>query len=92
MNNPQLTQIQNQLNQLGVMNPAQLSAIQSQISQLQATLETTDKTNLFDYSSKLQQLYMLQSRAASSNTEAVQSLLAQKVAILEGLTSNLSSS
>jgi hypothetical protein len=92
MNNPELNQIQQQLNQLGVMNPGQISAIQAQISQLQNVIANTDKSNLFDYSTKLQQLYILQTRAASSNSAAVQSLLAQKVAILEGLTSNLSSS
>jgi hypothetical protein len=92
MNDPRLAQIQQQLTQLGVVNPVQITAVQAQISQLQNIISTSDKTNLFDYSNKLQQLYLLQSRAASSNSAVVQSLLAQKVAILEGLMSNLSSS
>jgi hypothetical protein len=92
MNNPQLAQIQQQLNQLGMANPVQIAAVQAQISQLQNVISTADKTNLYDYSNKLQQLYMLQSRAVSVDSPTVQALLAKKVALLESLTSNLSSS
>jgi hypothetical protein len=92
MNNPRLVQIQQQLNQFGVINPSQLSVLQAQISQLQNVISTFDKTNLLEYSNKLQQLYVLQSRVSLASDETVQNLLSQKVAILEGLTSNLSSS
>jgi len=79
-----LTQIQQQLN--GNLHPRQQQMIQTQIAMLQNTISTMDKTDLTGYSTALERLYMLQNRIANSNVQVVNTLLAQKIQVLEQLT------
>jgi hypothetical protein len=79
-----LTQIQQQLN--GNLPPRQQQMIQTQIATLQNTISTMDKTDLTGYSTALERLYMLQNRIANSNVHVVNTLLVQKIQVLEQLT------
>jgi hypothetical protein len=83
--NVQFQQIQQQLINLGYQ-PNQ-GILMKQINDLTAQIATIDKTNVYLYSVTLDRLYSLQSRMPMSNSAQIQSLLTQKIQLLENLTS-----
>jgi len=84
--NVQLQQIMTQLAQAGGAPPGGIQSLNDRIATLKTQISTMDKTDAFAYSMSLQQLYSMQSMASTSNTAAIQSLIQQKIALLEILT------
>lgn len=78
---PELADLERQ--QFLAIDPAQRPMMENALSQAQARLATIDKTNLQQYAATLQQVVVLKRRLASTVTQ--QSLLEQKIAILETL-------
>ena len=78
---PEIADLERQ--QFLALDPAQRPAMENALNQAQARLTTIDKTDLLQYSMALQQVVMIKRRLAASITP--QSLLQQKIAILETL-------
>jgi hypothetical protein len=67
-------------------NPNESNSLDKALSDAEATLASTDKTNVNQYIGIMQQVLMLRQRkAALTSSTTRESLLAQKVTILEGL-------
>ena len=88
LSNPEIQSIDSQLNALGVKNVSQYISVASQVSTLKTQLASIDKTNVPLYMSTLERLYNMQNNALVSNVEEVNTLLAQRVQLLESLTSS----
>jgi len=86
--NPQIQAIDQAIMALGVINVPQYISSITQIDLLKKQLTTIDKTNIPLYMSILERLYNLQQNVATSNSEQVNTLLAQRVQLLESLTSS----
>jgi hypothetical protein len=78
---PEIADLERQ--QFLALDPAQRPMMETALKQVQDRLETVDKTDLQQYSMILQQVVMIKRRLAASVT--TQSLLQQKIAILEPL-------
>ena len=64
-------------------DPAQIPQLQTTLEQARQQLATVDKTNLQQYAGAMEQVITLSRRLQSNVTP--QSLLTQRIAILEGL-------
>jgi len=69
-------------------DPAQKAQLQTALDQARQRLATVDKTNLQQYAGAMEQVVILSRRLESNVTS--QSLLTQRIAILEGLVSKTS--
>ena len=88
---PHLLANQQLLTKLGVSDQVYISNMRKQILQVQNIISRTDKSDLYNYSRTLDRLYLLQTKLASATSQEAQDVLAQRVQMLESLTSNLSS-
>ena len=78
---PELAELESQ--QPLALDPAQRPMVENALKQAQDRLATIDKTNLQQYAMTLQQIVLFKRRLASTVTP--QSILEQKIAILEPL-------
>lgn len=78
---PELAEIDQQM--MIALDPAQRPQLEKALADAQDRLATVDKTNLAMYASAMQQVVMLKRRLESNVTP--QSLLTQRIAILENL-------
>jgi hypothetical protein len=83
---PELDSINQQMYM--TIDPSQVPQLQTALEQARQRLATVDKTNLQQYAGAMEQVVVL-SRRLQSNVSP-QSLLSQRVAILEGLVSKTS--
>jgi hypothetical protein len=70
-------------------DPSQIGQLQTALTQARQRLATVDKTNLQQYAGTMEQFIVLNRRLQSNVTP--QSLLSQRIAVLEGLVSNVAS-
>jgi hypothetical protein len=78
---PELDEINQQM--FMAVDPAQKPQLQTALVQARQRLATVDKTNLQQYAGAMEQVVILSRRLESNVTS--QSLLSQRIAILEGL-------
>jgi len=86
--NSQIQAIDQQLKTLGVNNVNQFATSLHQIDMVKAQIAEIDKSNIPVYMSALQRLYTIQQSAITSNIEQVNTLLSQRIQLLESLTSS----
>ena len=86
--NPQIQAIDLQLNALGVKSVSHYISISNQVNTLKTQLASMDKTNVPLYMSTLERLYTMQNSSLVSNVEQVNTLLAERLQLLESLTSS----
>lgn len=78
---PELADLDDQM--MLALDPAQRPGLEKALADAQGRLATVDKTNLQAYAGAMQQVVMIKRRLESNVTP--QSLLTQRVTILEGL-------
>jgi hypothetical protein len=78
---PELDEIDKQL--MFAVDPAQKPALQKALSDAEARLAVVNKTKLAEYAGAMTQVIMMRRRLESNVTP--QSLMTQRVAILEGI-------
>jgi hypothetical protein len=83
---PELDSINQQM--FMATDPSQTEQLQTALTQARQRLATIDKTNLQQYAGAMEQVVILSRRLESNVTP--QSLLTQRVSILEGLVSKMS--
>jgi len=81
---PELDEINQQM--FLATDPTQIPQLQTALTDARQRLATVDKTNLQQYAGAMEQVVIMSRRLQSNVTP--QSLLTQRVAILEGLVSN----
>jgi len=83
---PELDSINQQMYM--TIDPSQVPQLQTALEQARQRLATTDKTNLQQYAGAMEQVVVLSRRLQSNVTP--QSLLTQRITVLEGLVSKTS--
>jgi len=82
---PELDDINKQM--FVATDPSQVAQLQTALAQARQRLATVDKTNLQQYAGAMEQVVVLSRRLQSNVTP--QSLLSQRISVLEGLVSNV---